>query len=52
MDFELSETQRLLRETVREFTRREVAPIAEEIDRETAGRGTFGRCWGSWGCWG
>ena len=34
MDFELSETQRLLRETVREFTRREVAPIAEEIDRE------------------
>lgn len=34
MDFELSEMQRLLRDTVRDFTRKEVAPIAEEIDRE------------------
>jgi short-chain 2-methylacyl-CoA dehydrogenase len=34
MDFELSDEQRLLRDTVREFARHEVAPIAEELDRE------------------
>ena len=34
MDVELSEAQRLIRETVREFARREIAPIAEAIDRE------------------
>lgn len=34
MDFELSEAQQLLRNTMREFCRREVAPIAAEIDRE------------------
>ena len=34
MDFALSEAQRLIRDTTREFTRREIAPIAEEIDRE------------------
>ncbi|HEY7256457.1 MAG TPA: acyl-CoA dehydrogenase family protein [Solirubrobacterales bacterium] len=34
MDFELSDEQRLLRETVRDFARREVAPVAEELDRE------------------
>ena len=34
MDFELSEAQQLLRNTMREFARREVAPIAAEIDRE------------------
>jgi short-chain 2-methylacyl-CoA dehydrogenase len=33
MNFELSDTQRLLRDTVREFARAEVAPVAEELDR-------------------
>jgi alkylation response protein AidB-like acyl-CoA dehydrogenase len=34
VNFELSDEQRLLRETVRDFARREVAPVAEELDRE------------------
>jgi alkylation response protein AidB-like acyl-CoA dehydrogenase len=34
MDFELTDEQRLLRDTVREFARQEVAPVAEELDRE------------------
>ncbi len=34
MNFELSDEQRLLRETVRDFARQEVAPVAEELDRE------------------
>ena len=36
MDFELSDEQRLLRDTVREFARGEVAPVAEELDRTKA----------------
>ncbi len=34
MNFELSDEQRLVRDTVREFARQEVAPVAEELDRE------------------
>ena len=34
MDFELTDEQRLLRDTVRAFAREEVAPVAEELDRE------------------
>ncbi|HEX5928997.1 MAG TPA: acyl-CoA dehydrogenase family protein [Solirubrobacterales bacterium] len=34
MDFELSAEQKLLRDTVRDFARQEVAPVAEELDRE------------------
>jgi short/branched chain acyl-CoA dehydrogenase len=34
VDFELSDEQQLLRDTVREFARAEVAPVAEELDRE------------------
>ncbi len=34
MDFDLSDEQRLLRDTVRDFARQEVAPVAEELDRE------------------
>jgi alkylation response protein AidB-like acyl-CoA dehydrogenase len=33
MNFELSDEQRLLRDTVRDFARGEVAPVAEELDR-------------------
>jgi short/branched chain acyl-CoA dehydrogenase len=33
MDFQLSDEQRLLRDTVRDFARREVRPVAEELDR-------------------
>ena len=33
MEFELTDEQRLLRDTVREFARQEVAPVAEELDR-------------------
>ena len=33
MDFELSDEQRLLRDTVRDFARSEVAPVAGELDR-------------------
>ena len=33
MDFDLSDEQRLLRDTVREFARAEVAPVAHELDR-------------------
>jgi short-chain 2-methylacyl-CoA dehydrogenase len=36
LDFELSDEQRLLRDTVREFARAEVAPVAEELDRTKA----------------
>jgi short-chain 2-methylacyl-CoA dehydrogenase len=36
LDFELSDEQRLLRETVRDFARAEVAPVAEELDRTKA----------------
>ncbi len=34
MDFDLSEEQQLIRNTVREFAEREIAPIANELDRE------------------
>jgi alkylation response protein AidB-like acyl-CoA dehydrogenase len=34
MDFALSDEQRLLRDTVRDFARQEIAPVAEELDRE------------------
>ena len=34
MDFGLTDEQRLLRDTVRDFARQEVAPVAEELDRE------------------
>jgi len=33
MDFDLTDEQRLLRDTVRDFARNEVAPAAEELDR-------------------
>jgi short-chain 2-methylacyl-CoA dehydrogenase len=36
MNFELSDEQRLLRDTVRAFARAEVAPVAEELDRTKA----------------
>ncbi|MFL5871709.1 MAG: acyl-CoA dehydrogenase family protein [Solirubrobacterales bacterium] len=36
MDFELSDEQRLLRDTVRDFARSEVAPVAEQLDRTKA----------------
>jgi alkylation response protein AidB-like acyl-CoA dehydrogenase len=35
VDFELTEEQQLLRDTVREFARTRVAPLAEELDRES-----------------
>lgn len=34
MDFDLSDDHRLIRSTVREFAEGEVAPVAEELDRE------------------
>jgi short/branched chain acyl-CoA dehydrogenase len=34
MDFDLSDEQRLLRNTVRDFARGEIGPIAEELDRD------------------
>ena len=34
MDFELSEDQQLLRDTVREFAKGEIAPVAERLDRD------------------
>jgi len=36
MDFDLSDEQRLVRDTVREFARAEVAPVAGELDRTKA----------------
>jgi short-chain 2-methylacyl-CoA dehydrogenase len=33
MEFSLTDEQRLLRDTVRDFARNEVAPVAEELDR-------------------
>src|SRR5215210_3920058 len=36
MDFDLTDEQRLLRDTVRDFARQEVAPAAEELDRTKA----------------
>ncbi|MDE3130507.1 MAG: acyl-CoA dehydrogenase family protein, partial [Acidobacteriota bacterium] len=34
MDFELTSDQRLLRDTVREFARAKIAPVAERLDRD------------------
>src|SRR2546422_6353599 len=34
MDFDLSREQELIRQTVRDFARAEIAPVAEELDRE------------------
>jgi alkylation response protein AidB-like acyl-CoA dehydrogenase len=34
MDFELSDEHRLIQQTVRDFAAQEVAPVAEELDRE------------------
>ena len=36
MNFDLTDEQRLLRDTVRDFARNEVAPVAEELDRTKA----------------
>jgi short/branched chain acyl-CoA dehydrogenase len=36
MNFELSDEQRMLRDTVRDFARNEVRPVAEELDRTKA----------------
>ena len=36
MNFELTDEQRLLRDTVRDFARNEVRPVAEELDRTKA----------------
>jgi short-chain 2-methylacyl-CoA dehydrogenase len=36
VNFELSDEQRLLRDTVRDFARNEVAPVAEQLDRDHA----------------
>ncbi len=36
MDFDLSDEQRLIRDTVRDFARNEVAPAAEQLDRDHA----------------
>ena len=36
MNFDLSDEQRLLRDTVREFATGEVAPVAEQLDRDHA----------------
>ena len=36
MNFDLTDEQRLLRDTVRDFARSEVAPVAEELDRTKA----------------
>src|ERR1700742_4892148 len=36
MDFDLSDDHELIRRTVREFAEQEVAPVAEELDREKA----------------
>ena len=36
MDFDLTDEQRLLRDTVRDFARAEIAPVAEELDRTKA----------------
>jgi alkylation response protein AidB-like acyl-CoA dehydrogenase len=36
VDFDLTDEQRLLRDTVRDFARSEVAPVAEELDRTKA----------------
>src|SRR5256885_684544 len=34
VNFDLTDEQRLLRDTVREFARAEIAPVAEELDRQ------------------
>jgi len=36
MDFDLSDEQRLIRDTVRDFARNEVRPVAEQLDRDHA----------------
>jgi alkylation response protein AidB-like acyl-CoA dehydrogenase len=36
MDFDISDDHRLLRDTVREFAQAEIAPVAEQLDRDKA----------------
>lgn len=36
MNFELSETHQMIRETVREFAEREIKPVAQELDEKAA----------------
>ena len=36
MDFNLGDEHRLIQQTVRDFATQEVAPVAEELDRESA----------------
>ena len=36
MDFDLSDDHELIRRTVRDFAEGEVAPVAEELDRDEA----------------
>src|SRR3954469_15712231 len=36
MDFDLSDDHRLIQQTVRDFARQEVGPVAEELDRTKA----------------
>jgi short/branched chain acyl-CoA dehydrogenase len=36
MDFDISDDHRLLRDTVREFARAEIAPVAEQLDHDKA----------------
>ncbi|MFO7991445.1 MAG: acyl-CoA dehydrogenase family protein, partial [Thermoplasmata archaeon] len=34
MDFELTDNQKMIRKMVREFAEKEIAPVAEETDKE------------------
>ena len=48
MDFDLTDEQRLLRDTVRDFADQEVRPVAEELDRTKASPTRSSPSWASW----
>ncbi len=49
MNFDLSDEQKLLRDTVRDFALQEVKPVAEELDREKHFPTRSSRSSGGWG---
>jgi alkylation response protein AidB-like acyl-CoA dehydrogenase len=47
LHFELTDEQKMIQQTAREFADNEVAPVADAHNRERR----FPRRWGSWGSW-
>ena len=51
MDFELTDDQRMIRDMVRDFAQKEIAPIAAEMDKTEEFPWPVVRKMGGWACW-